>query len=65
MVWSMTAQFKTNSKIKWQNKTFWIFFQILGNVSVGFINPWTGEEIPSSISDHDEDSLHGKFKKYF
>ena len=35
----------------------------LGNVSVGFINPWTGEEIPSSISmsDHDEDSLHGKF----
>merc|ERR1711988_294281 len=31
-----------------------------GNVSVGFINPWTGEEIPSSISmsDHDEDSLH-------
>merc|ERR1711936_197523 len=31
-----------------------------GNVSVGFINPWTGEEIPSSISDHDEDSLHGE-----
>merc|ERR1719410_2540059 len=31
-----------------------------GNVSVGFINPWTGEEIPSSTSDHDEDSLHGE-----
>merc|ERR1719150_3099099 len=31
-----------------------------GNVPVGFINPWTGEEIPSSISDHDEDSLHGE-----
>jgi len=33
-----------------------------GNVSVGFINPWTGEEIPSSISmsDHDEDSIHGE-----
>ena len=46
-------------------KDFEYFFQILGNVSVGFINPWTGEEIPSSISDHDEDSLHGKFKKYF
>ena len=29
---------------------------------VGFINPWTGEEMPGmAISDHDEDSLHGKF----
>jgi len=27
---------------------------------VGFINPWTGEEMPGmAISDHDEDSLHG------
>merc|ERR1712117_605307 len=26
----------------------------------GFINPWTGEEMPGmAISDHDEDSLHG------
>jgi hypothetical protein len=32
----------------------------LGN-GVGFINPWTGEEMPGmAISDHDEDSLHGK-----
>merc|ERR1712227_650732 len=31
-----------------------------GNVSVGFINPWTGQEIPSSISMSDEDSLHGE-----
>ena len=29
--------------------------------AVGFINPWTGEEMPGmAISDHDEDSLHGK-----
>merc|ERR1712106_1264554 len=28
--------------------------------AVGFINPWTGEEMPGmAISDHDEDSLHG------
>jgi len=26
---------------------------------VGFINPWTGEELPGEI-DHDEDSLHGE-----
>lgn len=26
---------------------------------VGFINPWTGEELPGG-SDHDEDSLHGE-----
>ena len=32
----------------------------------GFINPWTGEEIPGMAGmgpisdDHDEDSLHGK-----
>jgi len=27
--------------------------------AVGFINPWTGEEMPGmAISDHDEDSLH-------
>ena len=32
-----------------------------GSVPVGFINPWTGEEMVSSnISDHDEDSLHGE-----
>jgi len=28
--------------------------------AVGFINPWTGEEMPGmAISDHEEDSLHG------
>jgi len=32
-----------------------------GNVAVGFINPWTGEEVQgNAISDHDDDSLHGK-----
>ena len=28
---------------------------------MGFINPWTGEEVQgNAISDHDDDSLHGK-----
>jgi len=32
-----------------------------GNVAVGFINPWTGEEVQgNAISDHDDDSLHGE-----
>jgi len=31
-----------------------------GNGVGGFINPWTGEEMPGmAISDHEEDSLHG------
>merc|ERR1719410_1308477 len=30
-----------------------------GNVPVGFINPWTGEEVQgNAMSDHDDDSLH-------
>merc|ERR1719431_2227129 len=30
-----------------------------GNGVGGFINPWTGEEMPGmAISDHEEDSLH-------
>jgi hypothetical protein len=29
--------------------------------SVGFINPWTGEEIPGIPGEHDDDdSMHGK-----
>jgi len=32
-----------------------------GNVPVGFINPWTGEEVQgNAMSDHDDDSLHGE-----
>ena len=35
--------------------------RFVGNVPVGFINPWTGEEVQgNAMSDHDDDSLHGK-----
>ena len=38
-----------------------LLMDIFTGNAVGFINPWTGEEMPGmAISDHDEDSLHGK-----